>query len=148
MSARMGIFQEHLYSRHGKHSKEALFYIVSIHIFFCMYRNIVLFLKFGLNLSVCMDFCLVIVGELILSQYFIILMCVSLLFRKLNQLHVSYLGINLNGKYCSYSIVHIVIKFKHTCKSFIKALWIGKETIMSDRLMAVKSHWEEESATI
>ncbi len=29
MSARMGIFQETLYKKHGKHAKEALFYNVS-----------------------------------------------------------------------------------------------------------------------
>jgi hypothetical protein len=30
MSARMGIFQETLYKQYGKHSKEALFYNVSV----------------------------------------------------------------------------------------------------------------------
>lgn len=31
VSARMGIYQEWLYSHHGKHSREALFYIVGVH---------------------------------------------------------------------------------------------------------------------
>lgn len=34
MSARMGIFQEILYKQYGKHSKEALFYNVSLGLFF------------------------------------------------------------------------------------------------------------------
>lgn len=34
MSARMGIFQEILYKQYGKHSKEALFYNVSLGFFF------------------------------------------------------------------------------------------------------------------
>ncbi|XP_045619661.2 nucleotide sugar transporter SLC35B4 [Procambarus clarkii] len=43
MSARMGIFQECLYSRHGKHSREALFYIHALSLpgFLLTWRSIV-----------------------------------------------------------------------------------------------------------
>jgi len=42
ISARMGIYQEVLYKRYGKHPKEALFYthLLPLPLFFMMYRNI------------------------------------------------------------------------------------------------------------
>lgn len=39
MSARMGIFQETLYKKYGKHAKEALFYNVSIRKMFRLSRR-------------------------------------------------------------------------------------------------------------
>lgn len=53
MSARMGIFQETLYKQFGKHSKEALFYNVSHHVFSVAFTRQIELLRESLPLPPC-----------------------------------------------------------------------------------------------